>query len=91
MSDELVLNIPADFDPYSSSLYFYCTAHTSMSGQLTVVASGGSAHDNDNDGNNEPGESLDGSVIHITREDSVKETLIFENGTVTSIFDEGEG
>ena len=54
-----------------------------MSGQLTVVASGGSAHDNDNDGNNEPGESLDGSVIHINREDSVKETLIFENGTVT--------
>ena len=91
VGDELVLNIPDDFDPYSSSLYFYCTAHTSMSGQLTVVASGGSAHNNDNDGNNESVESLDGSVIHITGEDSVKETLIFENGTVTSIFDEGEG
>ena len=34
---------------------------------------------------------LDGSVIYITGEDSVKETLIFENGSVTSIFDEGEG
>ena len=31
---------------------------------------------------------LDGSVIYITGEDSVNETLIFENGTVTSIFDE---
>ena len=37
--DELVLTIPTDFDPYTSSLYFYCTAHTSMNGQLTVVAS----------------------------------------------------
>ena len=91
VGDELVLEIPSNFDPYSSSLHFYCTAHTSMNGQLTVVATGGSAHNNDNDGNNEPGESLDGSVIHITGEDSVKETLIFENGTVTSIFDEGEG
>jgi hypothetical protein len=70
VDDELVLNIPADFDPYSSSLYFYCTVHTSMSGQLTVVASGGSAHNNNNDGNNGSGESLDGSVIHITGEDS---------------------
>ena len=60
----LILHIPADFDPYISSLYFYCTAHTSMNGQLTVVASGG-AHDNDNDGNNETGESLDGSVIFV--------------------------
>ena len=38
VGDELVLSIPTDFDPYSSSLYFYCTAHTSMSGQLIVVA-----------------------------------------------------
>ena len=93
VGDELVLEIPSNFDPYSSSssLHFYCTAHTSMNGQLTVVAAGGSEHNNNNDGNNEPGESLDGSVIHITGEDSVKETLIFENGTVTSIFDEGEG
>ena len=91
VGDELVLEIPSNFDPYSSSLHFYCTAHTSMNGQLTVVAAGGSEHNNNNDGNNEPGESLDGSVIHVTGEDSVKETLIFENGTVTSIFDEGEG
>ena len=91
VGDELVLEIPSNFNPYSSSLHFYCTAHTSMSGQLTVVAAGGSEHNNNNDGNNEPGESLDGSVIHVTGEDSVKETLIFENGTVTSIFDEGEG
>ena len=93
VGDELVLEIPSNFDPYSSSssLHFYCTAHTSMNGQLTVVAAGGSEHNNNNDGNNEPSESLDGSVIHITGEDSVKETLIFENGTVTSIFDEGEG
>ena len=39
VGDELVLEIPSNFDPYSSSLHFYCTAHTSMSGQLTVVAS----------------------------------------------------
>jgi len=38
VSDELVLNIPADFDPYSSSLYFYCTVHSSMNGQLRVVS-----------------------------------------------------
>ena len=38
VGDELVLSIPSDFDPYSESLYFFCTAHTYMSGQFTVVA-----------------------------------------------------
>jgi 2-keto-4-pentenoate hydratase len=38
VGDELVLEIPSNFDPYSSPLHFYCTAHTSMSGQLIVVA-----------------------------------------------------
>ena len=38
IGDELVLNIPTDFDPYTSSLYFYCTEHTYMNGQLKVVS-----------------------------------------------------
>ena len=39
VGDSLVLDIPTSFDSSTESLYFYCTAHTSMNGQLTVVAS----------------------------------------------------
>ena len=35
--------------------------------------------------------ALDGIVIYIESEDPVKETLIFENGALTSIFDEDNG
>ena len=58
VGDELVLSIPSDFDPYSESLYFYCTAHTYMSDQLTVVTTGGS----DDGGNDQEEPPVDGEV-----------------------------
>ena len=63
VGDELVLEIPSNFDPYSSSLHFYCTAHTSMNGQLTVVATGESHGDESEYGydDNETDPNYDGN------------------------------